>query len=263
MGRLNGSVAIVTGAAGGIGEATALLFAQEGAKVAVVDLTEEAADKTAAAIRDTGGKAIAIGADVTDTADVRRIMDRTVAELGLPTVLVNNAGVDLEGRIAIVDVSEEAFDRTISVNLKGPWLMMKHVIPHMIAAGRGSIVNTASLAAFIAASSAGYCASKAGVVALSRVGAIELGKHNIRVNALCPGATETPMARHEREKLIALGHPTAEQMIDRMSVLGRMATPEEMAKAALFLASDDSSFVTGSPLIVDGGWLSLSGVRKV
>jgi NAD(P)-dependent dehydrogenase (short-subunit alcohol dehydrogenase family) len=259
--KLEGKVAIVTGGAGGIGEATALLFADQGASVAVVDLTEEAAERTSHKIENLGGSAIPIGADVTVSADVRRIMERTAAEFGAPNILVNNAGVDLEGRNNIVDVAEEAFDRTVEVNLKGPWLMIKHVIPHMMAAGGGAIVNTASLAAFFAASSAGYCASKAGLVAMTRVAAVELGRHNIRVNTLVPGATETPMARKEREKLEAQGRPTDENMIHRMSVLGRMATADEMAKAALFLVSDDSSFATGAPFIIDGGWTSLSGVR--
>ena len=262
-GKLQDRVAVITGAAGGIGEATALLFASEGARIAVVDLTQAAAEGTARRISTAGGRAIAIGGDVTVTAEVRRIIDRAVAELGPLSILVNNAGVDLEGRINIVDVSEEAFDRTVAVNLKGPWLMTKHAVPAMIAAGGGAIINVASLAAYIAASSAGYCASKAGVVALSKVAAVELAQHNIRVNTLCPGATETPMARHEREKLVALGHPTASDLIDRMSVFGRMAAPEEMARAMLFLASEDSSYVTGHSLNVDGGWLAMSGVRKV
>ena len=259
--KLKDDVAIVTGAAGGIGEATAILFAQNGAKVAVVDLNQEGAGRTAKMITDVGGSAHAIAGDVSSTADVKRIMQETVQYLGRPTVLINNAGVDLEGRKNIVDVSEDAFDRTIEVNIKSVWLMMKYVIPHMIEAGRGSIVNTASLAAFFAASSAGYCGSKAAIVAMSRVAAIELGSHNIRVNSLCPGATQTPMAAKERKKLQAAGKPTAVQMLDRMTVLGRMATPLEMAKAALFLASDDSSFATGAPFIIDGGWTSMAGVR--
>jgi NAD(P)-dependent dehydrogenase (short-subunit alcohol dehydrogenase family) len=259
--KLQGKVAIVTGGAGGMGEASALLFAENGAAVAVVDLKEEAAARTAGKIKERGGRAIAIGADVTVGADVERIMATTKAQLGPPTILLNNAGVDLEGRRDIVDVDEESFDRTIEVNLKGPWLMMKKVIPFMIEAGGGAIVNTESLAAFFAASSAGYCASKGGLVAMTRVAAVELGKHNIRVNSLCPGATETPMALEERKKLEAQGRPTDTAIINRMSVFGRMATSMEMAKAALFLVSDDSSFATGAPFIIDGGWTSLSGVR--
>lgn len=257
--KLHGKVAIVTGGAGGMGEASAILFAQEGAKVAVVDLREEAAAPTAQAIRDAGGSAIAIGADVTSTADVQRIVSRTVAELGVPTVLLNNAGTDTEGKLPLHEVSEEAFDRVIDVNLKGPWLLMKHVVPHMIEAGGGAIVNTASIGAFIAALTAGYCASKAGLVALSRVGAVQLAKYNIRVNSLCPGATMSPLTMRELEEMEKHGLVDPD-MIYRMSALGRMAQPIEQAKAALFLACDDSSFVTGAPLIVDGGWTSLAGV---
>lgn len=257
--KLEGKVAIVTGAAGGMGEATAILFAREGAKVAVVDLVEEAAQPTVQKIRDEGGTAIAIGADVTRSADVARIVARTLAELGPPTVLVNHAGVDTEGNLPLHEVSEEAFDRVVEVNLKGPWLTMKHVVPHMIAAGGGTIVNTASIGAFIAALTAGYCASKAGLVALSRVGAVQLARHNIRVNSLCPGATTSPMTEKELQALKDHGLFDP-QSIYRMSALGRMADPMEQAKATLFLACDDSSFVTGAPLIVDGGWTSLSGV---
>jgi NAD(P)-dependent dehydrogenase (short-subunit alcohol dehydrogenase family) len=257
--KLQGKVAIVTGAAGGMGEATAILFAREGAKVAVVDLKEEAAQPTVEKIRLEGGTAIAIGADVTCTADVERIVARTVAELGPPTVLVNHAGVDTENNLPVHEVSEAAFDRVVEVNLKGPWLMMKPVVPHMIAAGGGSIVNTASIGAFIAALTAGYCASKAGLVALSRVGAVQLARHNIRVNSLCPGATMSPMTEKELQALKDHGLFDP-QAIYRMSALGRMAEPMEQAKATLFLACDDSSFVTGAPLIVDGGWTSLSGV---
>lgn len=257
--KLQGKVAIVTGAAGGMGEATAVLFAREGAKVAVVDLKEEAALSTVQQIRDEGGTAIALGADVTCTADVERIVARTVGELGSPTVLVNHAGVDTEGNLPLHEVSETAFDRVVEVNLKGPWLMMKHVVPHMIAAGGGSIVNTASVGAFIAALTAGYCASKAGLVALSRVGAVQLARYNIRVNSLCPGATMSPMTERELQALKDHGLFDP-QAIHRMSALGRMAEPMEQAKATLFLACDDSSFVTGIPLVVDGGWTSLSGV---
>jgi NAD(P)-dependent dehydrogenase (short-subunit alcohol dehydrogenase family) len=260
--KLAGKVAIVTGAAGGIGEATARLFAEEGAAVAVIDLTEAAAQATVDRIAQGGGKALAIAGDVSKARDVRGIVEHTVATLGAPTVLINNAGVDKEGRVDIVDASEEDFDRTMEVNVKGVWLMMKYVIPHMIAGGGGSIVNVASIAAFLAGSSAGYCASKAGVVAMSRVAAVELGKHNIRVNSLCPGAVWTPMAREGRETLKARGEEPGESMIHRMSALGRFARAEELAKAALFLASDDSSFATGAPFIIDGGWTSLAGVRS-
>lgn len=257
--KLKDKVAIVTGGAGGMGEASAILFAQEGARVAVVDLKEGAAQPTVDTIRKAGGTAIAVGADVTKVADVKRIVARTVEQLGLPTVLLNNAGTDTENKLPLHEVSEEAFDRVIEVNLKGPWLMMKYVVPHMIAAGGGSIVNTASIGAFIAALTAGYCASKAGLVALSRVGAVQLAQYGIRVNSLCPGATMSPLTQRELKEMEEHGLVDPD-MIYRMSALGRFAQPIEQAKGALFLASDDASFVTGAPLIVDGGWTSLAGV---
>jgi NAD(P)-dependent dehydrogenase (short-subunit alcohol dehydrogenase family) len=258
--RLAGKIAIITGAAGGMGEASALLFAREGAKIAAVDLNEARVAPVVDAIRTAGGTAIAIGADISNTTDVQRIVDRTVAELGLPNILFNNAGVDTENKRSILDITEEAFDRCVEVNLKGVWLMTKHVAPKMIEAGGGSIVNTASIAASIVASSAGYCASKAGVVALTKVTAVELGKHGIRANALCPGATETPMAREQRREMQARGLPTSNELINRMGVLGRMAEPEEMAMMALFLASDESSFATGGVFNNDAGWTAMSGI---
>jgi NAD(P)-dependent dehydrogenase (short-subunit alcohol dehydrogenase family) len=258
--RLAGKIAIVTGAAGGMGEASALLFAREGAKVAAVDLEEAGVAPVVEAIRAAGGTAIAIGADISKAADVLRIAARTEAELGLPNVLFNNAGVDTEGKQSILDISEEAFDRVVEVNLKGAWLMIKHIAPRMIAAGGGSIVNTASIGALTVCSTAGYCASKAGVVMLSKVAAVELGRHGIRVNALCPGATETPMARHQREEMARKGLPISHEVIDRMGVLGRMAQPEEMARMALFLASDESSFATGASFNNDAGWSAMSGI---
>ncbi len=259
--RLAGKIAIITGAAGGMGEAAAILFAREGAKIAAVDLTEARTQAVVERIRAEGGAAIAIGADVTKAADVQDIVARTVAELGLPNILFNNAGVDTEGKRAMIDIDEAAFDRVVEVNLKGPWLMMKYVVPKMIEGGcGGSIINTASIGAFIAASSAGYCASKAGLVGLTKVAAVELGQHGIRVNTLCPGATETPMAKHQREEMISNGLPVSNDVINRMGVLGRMGQPEEMAAMALFLASDEASFATGADFINDAGWMAMSGI---
>jgi NAD(P)-dependent dehydrogenase (short-subunit alcohol dehydrogenase family) len=258
--RLAGKIAIITGTAGGMGQASALLFAQEGAKITCVDLSEERNAETVAKISAIGGTAISIAADISRTADVQRIVTRTVAELGLPNILFNNAGADTENRQSILTIDEAAFDRVIEVNLKGAWLMIKHAAPKMIEAGGGSIINTASIGAFIAASTAGYCASKAGLLGLTKVAAVELAQHGIRVNTLCPGATETPMAKHERAKMLKAGMPTSDSIMDRLGVLGRMAQPEEMAQMALFLASDESSFATGADFVVDGGWLAMSGL---
>lgn len=259
--RLSGKIAIVTGAAGGMGEAAAILFAREGARVAALDITEDAVAPTVRQITEAGGHAIALGGDITNSVDVRRMVAQAVAELGAPNVLFNNAGIDTEAKLPMIDVTEEAFDRVVEVNLKGPWLMMKHVVPHMIAAGGGSIINNASIGAFLAVATAGYCASKAGVVALTRVAAAELGRHNIRVNALCPGATMTPMAAEQRREMEARGLPVGNAVFERVTALGRMAEPIEMARMALFLASDDSSYATGVPFINDGGWTSIGGVN--
>ena len=258
--RLANKIAIITGTAGGMGQASAVLFAKMGAQIACVDLSEAANAQTMAQIAAVGGKAISIAADITRTADVERIVARTVTELGLPSILFNNAGADTENKQSILTIDEAAFDRVIEVNLKGAWLMIKHVAPKMIEAGGGSIINTASIGAFIAASSAGYCASKAGLVGLTKVAAVELARHRIRVNTLCPGATETPMAKHQRAEMEKAGMPTSNSIIDRMGVLGRLAQPEEMANMALFLASDESSFATGADFINDGGWLAMSGL---
>jgi 3-oxoacyl-[acyl-carrier protein] reductase len=260
--RLAGKVAIITGAAGGMGEAAAHLFAREGAKVVAVDIDEDRVEPVAAAIRANGGEAIAVGCDVTQSAQIIAMVAQTVDAFGLPTVLFNNAGVDTEQKRSILDIDEDAFDKAIEVNLKGAWLVIKHVAPKMIEAGGGSIVNTGSVSAEMVCSTAGYSASKAGLVALSKVAAVELGKHNIRVNTLNPGATETPMAKHQRAEMEKAGMPTTDsrEVMDRLGVLGRMAQPEEMAHVALFLASDEASFATGMTFNNDAGWTALSGI---
>jgi NAD(P)-dependent dehydrogenase (short-subunit alcohol dehydrogenase family) len=258
--KLRDKTAIITGAGGGMGRAAALLFAREGARIGVVDANEKTAHETASLVTDAGGKACALTVDVSKGADVERMVADTASKLGPATILFNNAGLSSGfPKPSLVDISEEAFDRMIAVNLRGVWLGMKYAIPYMIEAGGGSIVNTASIAAIIACGSAEYAASKAGVLGLTRVAALEYGPSNIRVNAICPGATATPMAQRA-----AATHPTGSAASDpkrlaRMGVLGRFAVPDEMAKAALFLASDDSSFTTGATFVIDGGWTIWSG----
>lgn len=261
--RLANKIAIVTGAAGGMGKAAALLFAREGARVALVDIKGEGIAEVAQEMRAAGGEAIAITADITVTEDVKRIGAETVAAFGPPNVLFNNAGLDGEGRKPLLDIEEADFDRTVAVNYKSVFLMIKHIAPLMIEAGGGSIVNTASIGAFIACSTAGYCGAKAGVVALGRVAAVELAQHGIRVNALCPGATMTPMVAEQRKKLAGQPIKGVDDIIGRMGVMGRLGEPEEMARMALFLASDESSFVTGASFNNDGGWTAMSGVDAV
>jgi NAD(P)-dependent dehydrogenase (short-subunit alcohol dehydrogenase family) len=257
--RLKDKTAIITGAGGGIGRASALLFAREGASIAVVDIKEEAARETASLINEAGGRATALAADVSRSDDVKRMVESTIAALGVPTVLFNNAGLSPSfPKPPLVKITEESFDQIIAVNLRGVWLGMKYAIPYMIEAGGGSIVNTASIAAMVACNSAEYAASKAGVLALTRVAAQEYGPFNIRVNALCPGATATPMARRFAAANPAGSAASDPKRLERMTVLGRFAVPDEMAKTALFLASDDSSYATGATFVIDGGWTILS-----
>jgi NAD(P)-dependent dehydrogenase (short-subunit alcohol dehydrogenase family) len=247
--KLANKVALITGAGSGMGKSAALIFAQEGAKVAAIDINEAQVKETADEIAKNGGSAIALRADVSKTEDIKRVVDETVAKFGGLNVLYNNAGIEGESNF-VSNMTEEQFDRVIAINLRGVFLGMKYALPHLVKAGGGSIINQASIAGLIAVrGGAAYAAAKAGVIALTRVGAIEYGRYNIRVNAICPGAIETPMAQRIRQ-----GQPPNPKAIQRISVLGRMAEPEEIAKVALFLASDDSSFATGAPFIIDGGW---------
>jgi NAD(P)-dependent dehydrogenase (short-subunit alcohol dehydrogenase family) len=256
--RLAGKTAIVTGGASGMGQAGAVLFAQEGAKVAIADLDLEGAEATAQQIRSAGGKAIAVQVDVTEAPAVEAMVERTTSELGLPTVLFNNAGADTEGKKFVLDISEEEFDRAIEINLTGGWLVMKSVIPRMIAAGGGAIVNTASISALKAGNTVGYAAAKAGLLALTRLAAIEYGRQNIRVNAICPGATLTGMAR---KTIKSTEFPPGR--FRAMSLFDRMARAEEMAQMALFLACEESSFATGAAVVNDGGWSLMAGMEKI
>jgi NAD(P)-dependent dehydrogenase (short-subunit alcohol dehydrogenase family) len=247
--KLADKVALITGAGSGMGKSAALLFASEGAKVAVADINEDQARETADSIIKKGGQALAIRADVAKGEDVKRMVDETVAKFGGLNILYNNAGIEGEPNF-VSNVSEEQFDRVLAINLRGVFLGMKYALPHLIKAGGGSVINQASVAGFVAIrGSAAYCASKGGVIALTRVAALEYGRYNIRVNSICPGLVETPMAARIRK-----GAPPNQRVVQRLSVLGRMAEPEEIAKVALFLASDDSSFATGAPFIIDAGW---------
>jgi NAD(P)-dependent dehydrogenase (short-subunit alcohol dehydrogenase family) len=247
--KLANKVALITGAGSGMGKSAALIFAVEGAKVAAVDVAEDQVKETVAEIVKKGGKAIAIRADVSKSEDVRRMVEDTVAQFGGLNIMYNNAGIEGESNF-ISNMTEDQFDRVIAINLRGVFLGMKYALPHLIKAGGGSIINQASIAGMVAVrGGAAYSASKAGVIALTRVAALEYGRYNIRVNAICPGAIETPMAQRIRQ-----GQPPNPKAIQRISVLGRMAEPEEIAKVALFLASDDSSFATGAPFVIDGGW---------
>ncbi len=254
--QLHGRAAIITGGAGGIGRAAALLFAREGAAVSVVDLNEEAGGEVARELSVAGGRAIFARADVTRAADCRRVVERTVQEFGGIHVLFNNAGIIR--RASVVETSEADWDAVMAVNVKSVFLMSREVIPIMAKAGGGSIISTASgwgLAG--GARAAVYCASKGAVVLLTKAMAIDHGGQNIRVNCICPGDTDTAMLRNEARQLGEAEDRFLSNAAKRP--LGRVGTAEEMAQAALYLASDASSFVTGTALVVDGGGLAGSG----
>jgi len=247
--KLENKVAVITGGGSGMGKASALLFAAEGAKVAVVDLDERAAAETASEINAAGGQATAIRADVSKEADAEHMIAAAEERFGTPTIIFNNAGIEGESAY-IAKMTEDAFDRVIAINLRGVFLGMKYVLPGMIKAGGGAIVNQASIAGMVAVrGGVAYCAAKAGVIAMTRVAALEYARYNIRVNCICPGGIETAMAKRIRK-----GAAPDPKAVSRISVLNRMGQPEEIAKMALFLASDDASFATGAPFVVDGGW---------
>lgn len=252
MGDLDGKVVIVTGAAGGIGRAAVLAFAQAGARVVAADLDEAGAMAVAQQARDAGAQALAVAVDVTRSASVQAMVAAAVAQFGRLDAAFNNAGVELEG-VATAEADEDVFDRTIAVNLRGVFLCMKHQIAQMLAqGGGGAIVNTASVAGLVgAATMPAYAASKHGVVGLTKSAALEYARRGIRVNAVCPGVVRTAMTeraiaqRPEREAFIAGLHP-----------MGRIAEPAEIAATALWLCSPAASFVTGQALAVDGGMVA-------
>jgi len=247
--KLENKIAIITGAGSGMGRAASILFAREGARIAAIDINGDAAEDTAKRIQAEGGNAFAMRADVSKAADTTAMVDDTDKRFGAPNILYNNAGIEGEGNF-LAQLSEDAFDRVIAINLRGVWLGMKAALPHMIKNGGGVIINTASIAGMVAVKGAAhYCASKAGVLALTRVAAMEYGRYNIRVNAICPGAIDTPMVARINEASGASPNSGS-----RTSFFGRVGKPEEIAKTALFLASVDSSFATGAPFIIDGGW---------
>ncbi len=248
-GRLAGKRAIVTGAASGIGRASALLFAAEGAKVLAVDRAD-GVERVARDIRAGGGQAIAMTADVGDETAVRAAIERAVAEFGGLDVVYANAGISGEYR-ALADITPEHFQEILRINLLGPFLAIKHAAPHMLAQGGGSIVCTASVAGLKAnAGPIPYSASKAAVISLVQTSANQLRGTGVRVNAICPGLIETGMTKPLFEYARARG---SERRIGQLNPSGRYGAPEEIARVALFLASDEASYVNGQAIAVDGG----------
>lgn len=249
--RLEGKVAIVTGAASGIGKASALLFAREGAKVVVADVLDEGARRTVDSILKSGGDAIFTHMDVSKTSEIKNMIGTTLQSYGKLDVLFNNAGI--EGASAdITSYPEDIFDRVISINLKGVWLGMKYAIPEMLKNKGGSIINTTSVAGLVGfPAMSAYCASKGGIVQLTKTVALEYAKQRIRVNAIAPGVIRTPMVER-----FTGGQPEMEKALVQSEPIGRLGDPEEIAAVALFLASDESSFVTGHILAADGGFVA-------
>jgi NAD(P)-dependent dehydrogenase (short-subunit alcohol dehydrogenase family) len=246
MGRLDGKIAVITGAAGGIGHEAALLFSDEGARVCVADVTPEGGEQTAAECREAFFQQV----DVTDPESVAAMYRATVERYGGVDVLYNNAGIMPADDASVLDTDEDAWQRVQDVNTKGVYLCCKHGIPHLLERGGGSVINVASFVALMGAATSqiSYTASKGAVLSMSRELAVEFGRRGVRVNALCPGPVETPL-------LMRLFDETPGSLERRLVhlPLGRLARAKEIAYGALFLASDESSYVNGSTFLVDGG----------
>ncbi len=252
MDTLKHKRALITGGASGIGRATALLFAEAGAAVALADINDTQGQATAQEIVESGGQAFFIHCDVTRAEDCQRAVQHAVARLGGLDILFNNAGIIR--RADVVETTEEEWERVMAVNVKSIFLMSKYAVPVMRAAG-GVIINTGSGWGLKGGGhAAAYCASKGAVVNLTRAMAIDHGADNIRVNCVCPGDTDTPMLRHEAQQLGQPEHRFLAEAAERP--LRRMGQPREIAQAVLYLASDAAGYVTGAALVVDGGGLA-------
>ena len=248
---VSGKVALVTGAASGIGRATALIFAREGARVACADRDEGGALETVERVRKQGGEASAYAVDVASEEQVRALIERTVADFGCVDCAHNNAGIS-GAPGPVQDIALEEWSRVIAINLTGVFLCMKYEIAQMRAQGGGAIVNTSSGAGLIGAPTlAPYCASKHGILGLTRTAALETARSGIRVNAVCPGSTDTPMLR-----ATMAGSARIEKMILANQPGGRLGLAEEVAEAVVWLCSDRASFVSGDAVRVDGGALA-------
>jgi NAD(P)-dependent dehydrogenase (short-subunit alcohol dehydrogenase family) len=246
-GRLDGKVALITGGGSGIGASTAQRFAEEGAQVVVADLRTETAETKAAEI---GGGALGVGIDVTDRESIAGVIEETVSQFGGLDVLVCNAGVTIVG--GVIDLTEDEWDRELDTNLKSVFLCAKEAWPHLVARGGGSILSTASMAGqWAIPADAAYCASKAGLIMLTKCMALDGAKQNIRANCVCPGYTNTPMIQGYFDD--QPDPAAARTFAESMHPLGRLGEPVDHANAFVYLASDEATWVTGTALVVDGG----------
>lgn len=249
--KLQDKVALITGGNSGIGRATAMLFAQEGARVIIAARNEARGKETVADITQAGGQVLFVPCDVRRAADCQRVVAGTIGAFGRLDILFNNAGIIYPDR-TVLDTTGEEWDNTMAVNVRGVYLMSKYAIPHMAASGGGVIINTASVLGLVGGGGvAAYCASKGAVVLLTKAMALDHAPQNIRVNCICPGSVDTPMLDGEIEALG--GVEKARPVFVAKHPMNRISTPEEIARATLFLASDDASFITGISLSVDGG----------
>ncbi|MBW4444771.1 MAG: SDR family oxidoreductase [Plectolyngbya sp. WJT66-NPBG17] len=248
-GSYKGKVAFVTGAASGIGRATALAFAREGASVSVADVSEPGKQETARMIEDLGGQAIAVRCDVTRAEDVKAALDKTVEAFGRLDFAFNNAGIEPKQAAPTAEYEEEEWNRIIDIDLRGVFLCMKHEIPLILKQGRGAIVNTSSGAGIIGIkSSPAYTAAKHGVIGLTKAAALDYASQDIRVNAVCPGYIDTPMMGR-----FTGGTDEGRAKVFAEEPVGRMGKPEEIAEAVLWLCSDAAAFVVGHAMVIDGG----------
>jgi NAD(P)-dependent dehydrogenase (short-subunit alcohol dehydrogenase family) len=244
-------VIFITGASSGIGRATALAFAREGASVALADVGDQGGLETVRLVEARGARALFVHCDVSSDREVRSALGKTIETFGRLDCAFNNAGIEGQ-QASTADCTEENWDRVLSVNLKGIWLCMKHEIPLLLKQGRGAIVNCSSIAGLVGFPGIpAYVASKHGVVGLTKTAALELAKTGIRVNAVCPGVIETPMI----ERFVH-GEALIRQQLVGGEPIGRVGQPEEIAETVLWLCSDAASFVTGQPIAVDGGWVA-------
>ena len=252
-GRVDGQVALVTGGASGIGRATALTFAREGAKLVIADMNAEGGQQTVHMIAENGGEATFVQVDVSKAVEVEAMLSKAVETYGRLDCAHNNAGIGSRPRAPLHECAEETWDRVLAINLKSVWLCMKYEIIQMLKQGSGTIVNTASIMGLVGSWSgtAAYNASKHGVVGLTKTAALEYATAGIRVNAVCPGYIQTPLIEDA-----LTSNPALEAQIVARHPVGRMGKPEEIAEAVVWLCSDAASFVTGHTMTVDGGYVA-------